>query len=202
MEGKVKLTGPPIEIRAVEPDEVSQAVGCIVAAFIADPLGRYPWPAPQQYLEAMPLVVSAFGGRSFEHRTADVSTDFCGAGLWLPPGVHPDGEALEKLLRETAEPAHLDDLLATFAKMDEWHPEEPVWYLPMIGVDPNAQGRGIGAALLRHGLARADESGVAAYLESSNPRNIPLYERHGFEAMVEIQFGKGPLITPMLRQPR
>ena len=122
--------------------------------------------------------------------------------MWLPPGVHPDGEALEKLLRETAEPAHLDDLLATFAKMDEWHPDEPVWYLPMIGVDPNAQGRGIGAALLRHGLARADESGVAAYLESSNPRNIPLYERHGFEAMVEIQFGKGPLITPMLRQPR
>ena len=28
-----------------------------------------------------------------------------------------------------------------------------------------------------------------AYLESSNPRNIPLYERHGFEALGEIQVG-------------
>ena len=45
--------------------------------------------------------------------------DFCGAGLWLPPGVHPDGEAVEQAFRETAEPAHIDDLLGTLAEFDE-----------------------------------------------------------------------------------
>ncbi len=96
----------------------------------------------------------------------------------------------------------LDDLLATFEKMEQWHPKEPHWYLPLIGVEPNAQGNGLGGALMRHALARCDQEGALAYLESSNPRNISLYERHGFEVMGEIQLGAGPLVTPMLRRPR
>ena len=69
-----------------------------------------------------------------------MSADFCGTALWLPPGVHPNGEALERVLRDTAMPAHLDDLLAIFEQMEHSHPEEPHWYLPLIGVEPNAQG--------------------------------------------------------------
>jgi GNAT superfamily N-acetyltransferase len=196
------MTGPSIEIRSARPDEISETVACPVAAFITDPLGRFAWPAPHQYLDAMPLAARAFAGASFEHGTADVAADFGGAGLWLPPDVHPDGDALEKVFRDTAKPEHLDDLLATFEKMSDWHPEERHWYLPMIGVEPNAQGRGLGGALLRHAVARSDEDGVMAYLESSNPRNISLYERHGFEAMGRIQIGACPLVTPMLRRPR
>ncbi len=141
------------------------------------------------------------GGASFEHSTAYVAQDFCGAALWLPPGVHPDSEALEEVFRETARPEHLDDLLATFEKMDQWHPEELHWYLPLVGVEPNAQGKGLGGALMRHAVARCDSDGAVAYLESSNERNIPLYERHGFEVMGKIQVGAGPLVTPMLRVP-
>lgn len=47
---------------------------------------------------------------------------------------------------------HPDDLLATFEQMAESHPREAHWYLPQIGVDPAAQGTGIGAALMRHAL--------------------------------------------------
>jgi len=196
------MPGPSIEIRSAGPEESTQVVGCIVAAFITDPIGRFAWPHPHQYLDAMPLATREFGGPSFEHGSADVAADFCGAGLWLPPDVHSDGEALEGVFRDTAKPGHLDDLLATFEKMDEWHPEERHWYLPLIGVEPNAQGKGLGGALMRHAVARADEDGVPAYLESSNPRNISLYERHGFEVMGRIQIGAGPLVTPMLRRPR
>jgi hypothetical protein len=55
--------------------------------------------------------------------------------------VQQNGEALERVFRNTAKPEHLDDLLTTFEKMEQWHPEEPHWYLPMVGVGPNAQGR-------------------------------------------------------------
>lgn len=196
------MTAPSVEIRSAGQDEMPQTVACIVAAFITDPIGRFAWPSPHRYLEGMALATREFAGASFEHGTADVAADFCGAGLWLPPGVHPDGEALEKVFRDTAEPEHLDDLLATFEKMGEWHPEESHWYLPLVGVEPNAQGRGLGSALMRHATDRADWEGALAYLESSNPRNIPLYERHGFEVMGRIQIGAGPLVTPMLRRPR
>ncbi len=196
------MAGPSIEIRSATVGEMPQTVASIVAAFITDPLARFAWPSPHDYLRAMPLATHEFAGGSFQHGTAYVSADFCGAALWLPPGVHANSEGLEKVFRDTAGPEHLDDLVATFDKMDEWHLEEPHWCLPMIGVEPNARGNGFGGALMRHAVARCDQEGALAYLESSNPRNISLYERHGFEVMGEIQVGAAPLVTPMLRQPR
>ncbi len=196
------MAGPSFDIRVSTRDEMPQAVASIVAAFITDPVARFAWPAPYDHLRAMPLATREFAGGSFEHGTAYVSDDFCGVALWLPPGVHPNGEALERVFRDTARPEHLDDLLATFEKMEQSHPDEPHWYLPMIGVEPNAQGRGLGGALMRHAVARCDHEAAVAYLESSNPRNITLYERHGFEVMGKIQVGAGPVVTPMLRRPR
>ena len=196
------MAGPSIEIRGATQDEMPEAVASIVAAFITDPLARFAWPSPYDHLRAMPLATREFGGGSFEQGTAYVSADCCGAALWLPPGVHPNDEGLKKVFRDTAKPEHLDDLLGTFDEMDRWHPEESYWYLPLIGVEPNAQGRGLGEALMRHAVARCDQEETLAYLESSNPRNISLYERHGFEVKGEIQVGAAPLVTPMLRRPR
>ena len=196
------MFGTPIEIRSATIGEMSHAVAAIVSAFLTDPIARFAWPFPHDYLRFMPLSTREFVSGSFEHGTAYVSADFCGAAIWFPPGVHPNGEALERFFRDTARPDHLDDLLATFEKMAQCHPEEPHWYLPMIGVEPNAQGKGLGAELMRHALVRCDQERALAYLESSNPRNISLYLRHGFEATGELRVGAGPLVTPMLRRPR
>jgi GNAT superfamily N-acetyltransferase len=193
---------PSSAIRSATPDEMPHAVAAIVAAFVIDPAARYAWPAARDYLEAMPLAIREFAGACFGHGTAYISADFCGTALWLPPGVLPNGEALEKLFRKTAEPEHLDNLLATFGKMDQSHPKEAHWYLPMIGVDPKAQGKGLGGDLLRHSLARCDADRAPAYLETANPRNIPLYERFGFEVTDQFQMGAAPRMTAMLRRPR
>jgi ribosomal protein S18 acetylase RimI-like enzyme len=196
------MSRPSIEIRKATPDEMPHAVAAIVAAFLIDPTARFAWPAARDYLEAMPLAVHEFTSACVEHGTAYVSVDFCGTALWLPPGVQPNGEALEKVFRETAKPEHLDDVLATFERMDQSHPKEEHWYLAMIGVDPKAQGKGLGAGLLGYSLALCDQDRALAYLETANPRNIPLYERFGFEVMEQFQMGAAPRVTPMLRRPR
>jgi GNAT superfamily N-acetyltransferase len=178
-----------------------RAISTIVAAFIADPPARFAWPSPHDYLKAMPVATRAFAGICFEHGTAYVTADFSGVALWLPPGVQPDGEAVERVFRDTADPAHLDDLLATFEKMGQSHPAESHWYLPQIGVEPYAQGKGLGGELMRHALARCDLEQAMAYLEASKPENIPFYERFGSEVIGEVQVGAGPIVTPMLRPP-
>jgi len=194
------MRGPSFQTRTATPDEMPQTVACIVAAFIADPLARFVWPAPHDYLRAMPLLAREYAIGSFEYGSAFVSPDFGGAALWMPPGVSPSMEALDRLFRETVKPERVDDVRVAFEQMEEWRPKEPHWYLPFIGVDPTAQNRGIGRALMSYGVSRCVQQGQSVYLESTNPRNISLYERHGFEVMGEIRVGKAPLITPMLRR--
>lgn len=55
------------------------------------------------------------------------------------------------------------------------------WYLSILGVDPQVQGRGLGVQLLMPTLVEADAAGTACYLETFTPRNIPFYARLGFQ---------------------
>ena len=149
----------------------------------------------------MPLVTRAFGGNGFAHGSVYFAEGL-GAAMWLPPGVEPDSERLGALLSEYGAAERQSDLGEVMERMGQSHPHDPHWYLPLIGVDPALHGRGIGSALMRHALARVDADGLPAYLESSNPRNISLYERHGFEALDPIQVGTSPPVVPMFRRPR
>ena len=79
------------------------------------------------------------------------------------------------------------------------HPPEPHWYLSYIGTDPDRQGQGIGAALLRPGLERCDADSVPAYLVTAT--GAPFYERHGFASIGEYRIKGGPLLQRMLRRP-
>jgi ribosomal protein S18 acetylase RimI-like enzyme len=102
-------------------------------------------------------------------------------------------------MEKSVDKGRLPEIFAVLEQMAHFHPGEPHWYLPLIGVDPGVQSRGLGSALLRHVLARCDRERVPAYLESTNPRNSSLYERFGFQAIGRIQTSSSPAIIPMLR---
>ena len=59
-----------------------------------------------------------------------------------------------------------------------------------IGIDPFLQGRGLGMALMTYGLQACDRDGVQAHLDSTHPRNIPFYQRCGFELLATIEIGQ------------
>ena len=150
----------------------------------------------------MPQAARAFSSKGFALGTAYEIGGFAGVALWLPPGVPADEESLASLMNRTAHPDIEQDLAQVLERMSGFHPREPHWYLPLIGVDPARQGERLGNQLMAHALARCDADGLPAYLESSNPRNIPFYERQGFDVLGKIQVGSSPTIVPMLRKPR
>jgi ribosomal protein S18 acetylase RimI-like enzyme len=191
-----------VNVRTATPDDEVRIVDTIVLAFAKDPMTRWVWPHAHQYLSAMPRFVRAFGGAAFTSGGAFYSGDYCGAALWLLPGVQPDEARLGELMDSTGSQAARDAGSVIFEEMARYHPKEPHWYLPLIGVDPAQQGRGHGAALLRYALERCDREKLLAYLEASNPQNISLYRRHGFEEVGAIQAGSSPPLVPMLRRPR
>ena len=180
--------------------EVAAVAGVLTLAFAADPASRWSWPDPERYLAAFPQFVGAFGGGAFAHGSAH-HIDGIGAALWLPPGIHPAEEEMDALIRSTVSEHLHKETFAVVEQMERHHPEEPHWYLPLIGIDPSRQGRGYGAALLKYGLALCDRDAIPAYLDSTNPRNNSFYQRHGFELLGVIQVGSSPPIYPMLRRP-
>jgi len=179
-----------------------RAVAVITMAFAADPVVRWFIRDAGRYLAYFPAFVNAMAGGAFEKGTADVAEDFAGAALWLPPGVGPDEEQMGALASQAVPEEEQEERFSVLGQMGEFHPHEPHWYLPLIGVDLTQQGRGYGSALLRHALARSDRDGLPAYLEATSPLNKRLYERHGFEEIGVIQAGASPPLWPMLRKPR
>jgi ribosomal protein S18 acetylase RimI-like enzyme len=83
------------------------------------------------------------------------------------------------------------------------HAPMPHYYLAAIGVSPERQGQGVGSALMQPMLARADEQKVYCWLDTHVPKNVLLYERHGFEVAERVDPpGHQVPVWGMLRAPR
>jgi ribosomal protein S18 acetylase RimI-like enzyme len=122
-----------------------------------------------------------------------------GGALWLPPGVRPDEDAIAAILDESVPHDVMADVNAMFTEMASYHPPDPHWYLPTIGIEPHVHRKGLGSVLLAEALGRCDQEHMPAYLESSNPSNASFYQRLGFEALGVICAGHSPPMVPMLR---
>jgi len=87
--------------------------------------------------------------------------------------------------------------------VDIHHLKEPHYYLHAIGVKRAFQGQGVGGSLLAHGLAIADRDQMPTFLENSKERNLPIYQKYGFEVIAKKNLpDNGPPMWFMRRSPR
>jgi ribosomal protein S18 acetylase RimI-like enzyme len=192
----------PDALPATESD-LDEVRSPIVLAFAADPFVRWLFPAPHDFLKYFPRIVAAHFARAAPQGGAHKTADLRGAAIWFPPGTNPDGEALGRIFQEGLGREHLVEAQAVLRQMAGYEPQEPHWYLRLIGVDPGVQSQGHGSALLQHCLTNeVDPQGRLAYLEATSERSVRLYERHGFMVLAQVQSDSSPPVWPMLRKPR
>ena len=196
-------------IRRATADDIGLVTDILVDAFADDPLINYVLPP-------------GLGGPRLRRRRrrAEIENDY------LPRGAEIllDQEERGALIRERPAGPKPPALSAYRYRLDflralgwrrglrmerEWHPIErkhPTWphvYIGELGVRREHQGQGIGSALLAAGLEPCKTLGVGAYLVTSNPANLPLYRRFGFELVDETRMGRnGPIFRSMWRQPQ
>jgi len=132
-----------------------------------------------------------------------VTDDVEAAAVWIPPGgvelTPEEQDGLESYLTDAAGPNVAAELLAIFDAFEHAHPSGPHFYLSLLGTHADHRGRGLGTALLEHGLALVDEQRMPVHLESCNPVNDVLYRRLGFERSGEFAVPSGHVVTTMWR---
>jgi len=205
------MTTAQTEVRRAARGDHAKVGAALGRAFVDDPV--FQWlipPGVSRRDERLALFFTSMA-RSYLRRDKYVfcAGDGVGGAMWSAPGswALPMTEVLREALPSTQ--AFGGNLLRALRcqlfieSKHPKHPEEPKhWYLGYLGVAPTHQGQGLGATMLRAVLDDADTAGTPAYLESSNERNLSLYERHGFRVVEELQLlGKGPTVWRMWREP-
>ncbi|WP_418955313.1 GNAT family N-acetyltransferase [Streptomyces tritici] len=190
--------------RAAAIDDAGRISRSLALAFDDDPMMRWFFPDAATREASLTSYFGTLFTRQYLRnavceRTADA------AAFWVPPEAQdkavPDAETIQELQNILGDRAGVfRDAVGAAAQHT---PQEPHWYLALIGADPAAQGQGQGAALLRSGLAKADAAGLPAYLESSKESNLPFYSHFGFTVRHEVRLpGGGPVLWGMWREAR
>ena len=115
-----------------------------------------------------------------------------GIALWMPPHgsrATPEEErefGLDRMPATFGEPVvGLRPLGDRLRDLHERDMKAPHWFLAMMVVDPSRQGSGIGSALIRPILLRADEGKLPCYTDTTLPAHVDFYARHGFKVVVD-----------------
>lgn len=188
------------------PDERRQVITALCRAFFDDRIYRWLVPDDVQRRRSSADFYSRFVDACWPHGGVYAAGAGTGAALWIPPGRQLVGddqaEVFGRALLETAgDDAGAARMARLFELLDENHPVEPCWYLAFMGVEPPAQGRGIGSGLLAEVLGQADRDQMPAYLEAACPENVRLYGRHGFQTIRELTVADSPVLYAMWRRP-
>jgi GNAT superfamily N-acetyltransferase len=179
-----------LEILAAEEPDVTPAADCLAAAFADDPQMGFFFsgdPAQRQGLvtEFFSILMAARLALGMPVLLLKSEGRILGAAMgydtqrpeWLP--VHQEGWALLQQRQAS--------MASRFEKADaiseKYKPQEPHFYLGVLGVHPSIQGKGAGGALIKAycDLAERDTVSTGTFLETAQRKNLAFYERCGFQ---------------------
>jgi ribosomal protein S18 acetylase RimI-like enzyme len=187
-------------IRTATADDAPAIATTLARTFHDDPVTEYALPSERRRPSQLTRFYTQRLRTLLEDELVFCDEERRAAALWAAPDRWrtPLGELLRTRIFTWRTPL----FLVGGMKVEHRHPRDPHYYLAILGVDPTAQGQGLGSQVIRPMLDRCDTEGVPAYLESSKPENVPFYERHGFRVTEEVKLPLGPPLWLMWREPR
>ncbi len=175
----------PVEISSAGYGQ-RDALGAVFArAFVDDQMMRWSLLGSQGSEELLNRCFVYFLDIALDLGLVWETSDSNGAAVWIPPGscaVEEEHPWSQRRILDLSDDGGIR--YRSFWSWIESHiPDEPLWLLDSIAVDPRFQGRGYGRALIEVGLSRAGEAGCGAILSTATVRNLPIYTSCGFRVV-------------------
>ncbi len=215
-----------IRLRVLEPADLDDAAAMLSRGFADEPGTVELLPDPEIRLRITELVFGRELRASLPYGTVhgvDLDGRLVAVAIWHPPhGRARSSTATARMCRAllSEAPVLARALLRAVAVVGrhargsirllrarreavEVASAGPSWHLAFLATDPQHRGRGSARRLLEHGLARADADGLAAWLETTEPVNPPLYQRFGFRTVTHLDDAAWlPGLWVMRREPQ
>lgn len=193
-------------MRTATSADIDAVVTTLTSAFFHDPLWGPAFPDVERRAEQAAAMWRLYVTSALRYPWLLVTPGVEAAAVWIPPGgrelTEEEESGLEGLLTRTTGTETAGAILAIYDQLYAVAPEEPCFYLTLLGTHHDHRGKGLGMGLLAESLARIDALGAPAYLESSNPANLDRYRSLGFSPRDELTTATGHVVTTMWRPAR
>ncbi|OAN64069.1 GNAT family N-acetyltransferase [Sphingomonas sp. TDK1] len=190
-----------IAVRPASEGDRATIATMLARAFAEDPIFSFILPDPSARQHQLPRLFSLLTASDLKGGRGFLVEEGAAVTLWRAPGRAKVG-LIEMLLNGPALIGALRGALPRALRVsgavEHRFPAEPFHYLHIAGCDPAAQGRGLGGAAIRAGLA-AVPPGMPCYLETGTESNLGLYQRFGFAVSEEWRVPNGPRLWSMRR---
>jgi GNAT superfamily N-acetyltransferase len=196
--------------RPLMASETDAAADLLARGFAEEPGNLVLLPDPSTRFAMMRIAMKEAVRAALRYGTVQVATvgdDLGAIAVWHPPGVvaTPVGSVARVAGGKLADASTLARSLPNVASVMLRHAPQAfrlvqarrravryasrgtTWHLAFLATAPEHRGRGLARALLERQLERCDEDGQAAWLETTDPVNPPIYERFGFGMVAHLE---------------
>jgi ribosomal protein S18 acetylase RimI-like enzyme len=177
-----------VKVRQATSEDLPRLAATLAGAFTGDPV--WTWMAPSR--SGKRRIFAALLRHAIPKGHVYTAGEGRAVAMWAPPGGWKlPGAAMARAAAPMvlATGWRLPRLLGRNTEIERLHEKVPAqhWYLEFIASTQS----GLGTELMEHGVETVTR-GLPIYLESSNPRNLSFYKRHGFEVTGEPPMRSGP----------
>jgi GNAT superfamily N-acetyltransferase len=190
------MTPRTAKIVEISRERLPETARMLTKGFIDDPLMRYLFAAqddyPERLREFFRYNCEIHAEMSWPLVGVEPCTRLAGAVAAASPEERPWPEELnQRYARFTArltKPA-LDRIERYADRTNKHFPDQPLFYIGMIGVRPQSQGQGYARLLLEeiHRRSEAHPRSTGVALDTENPANVPLYQGFGYQVVAKVK---------------
>jgi ribosomal protein S18 acetylase RimI-like enzyme len=182
------------DIRKALPEDVPQLAEVSARAFEHDPITEWLMEGDDPFQMERQMFIAEYRiTKRFDLIYTD--THRMGVAIWKPPAARPTlndrFQQVWTMLGTIKLSRRALSKIRLFITIEKAHPAQPHYYLSLLAVHPDMQGKGLGTALMQPILNICDREGIPAYLETETESNVRFYSKRGFKVLREITTSDG-----------